>query len=78
MRAERGLARRLGEAGLSYSQVLDQVWFEAAADRLRDRRVKIIDIAFDLGYSDHAHFTRAFRRLAGVAPRTFRAQQLAA
>ena len=32
----------------------------------------VLDIALDVGYSDHAHFTRAFRRWTGVAPREFR------
>jgi AraC-like DNA-binding protein len=32
----------------------------------------VLDIALDLGYSDHAHFTRAFRRWTGMPPREFR------
>jgi AraC-like DNA-binding protein len=34
----------------------------------------LIDIAFASGYSDPAHFTRAFRRISGVSPRQFREQ----
>jgi len=39
---------------------------------LRDQRWSLGEIARMLGYSDHAHFTRAFHRWTGVAPRDFR------
>jgi len=40
--------------------------------------IRITEVALDLGYSDAAHFSRAFRRWAGVTPREFRDQQLGA
>jgi AraC-like DNA-binding protein len=39
---------------------------------LADPRVKVIDVSNELGYSDSANFTRAFRRWSGVAPQLFR------
>jgi AraC-like DNA-binding protein len=36
--------------------------------------MKIIDIAYKLGYEDLSHFTRAFRHLAGLSPREYRSQ----
>jgi len=36
--------------------------FATAAALLEETDTKILDIALDLGYSDHAHFTRAFRQ----------------
>jgi AraC-like DNA-binding protein len=41
---------------------------------LRDPDAKVTDIAHTLGYSDSAHFARAFRRIAGVNPRVYRRQ----
>jgi AraC-like DNA-binding protein len=70
----RTLQRRLARAGLTYSDVLDTVRYEHASRLLRDTDCRIIDVAFSSGYTDPAHFTRAFRRISGVAPRQFREQ----
>lgn len=68
----RSFQRRLTEENLNYSRLVDQVRFEAATTWLQDPSVQIIDIALELGYTDAANFTRAFRRWAGVSPREFR------
>ncbi len=68
----RTLQRRLHEAGLCYSRLIEEVRLSAAAQRLRAPGLKPVDIAFDAGYSDQANFTRAFRRWAGVPPSQFR------
>ncbi|MBX9840481.1 MAG: AraC family transcriptional regulator [Xanthobacteraceae bacterium] len=68
----RSLQRKLSSVGLTYSGLVDSVRFESAAKLLRDTQAKIIDVAFASGYTDPAHFTRAFRRISGVTPRDFR------
>jgi AraC-like DNA-binding protein len=68
----RSFQRKLSSAGVTYSDLLDGVLFENAAKLLRDTSAKIIDVAFSSGYTDPAHFTRAFRRFSGVTPREFR------
>lgn len=70
----RTLQRRLAAVGLSYSDVLDHVRFEAAADMLRNSDIKMIEVAYELGYRDPSSFSRAFRRLAGISPREYRRQ----
>ncbi len=74
----RTLQRRLGQHGLTYSDILARVRFDAAKHLLHDRELKVSDAAYALGYSDPAHFTRAFRRIAGVSPRRYRQEQTAA
>lgn len=73
----RTLQRRLKESGLSYSKALENARFNRGANLLKMPDVKIIDIAFSLGYEDPSHFSRAFRRVAGISPREYRQQQLA-
>jgi AraC-like DNA-binding protein len=68
----RSLQRRLADAGTSYKRLLTRERRAAAAHLLEKGNARILDIALDLGYSDHAHFTRAFRRWTGIAPREFR------
>ena len=68
----RSLQRELASAGLTYSRLFDQVRFEKGAELLRNTDARIIDIAFATGYTDPAHFARAFRRMAGITPREFR------
>jgi AraC-like DNA-binding protein len=70
----RSFQRKLAHVGLSYSDLLDTVRYENASKLLRDSNSKIIDIAFSSGYTDPAHFSRAFRRISGVTPRQFREQ----
>lgn len=70
----RTLQRRLALIGLSYSDILDTVRYEHASQLLRDTDCRVIDVAFSSGYTDPAHFSRAFRRMTGVTPRQFREQ----
>ena len=68
----RTLQRRLHAIGLTYAGVVQQARYEAAQQMLADRRRTIGEIARTLGYSDPAHFTRAFHRWTGRTPRAFR------
>ncbi len=72
----RTLQRRLADEGLTYARVVAQARHGLARRLLEDPERKVIDVALDLGYSDPAHFTRAFRGWTGMSPREFR-QQLA-
>ena len=68
----RSLQRKLAAAGLTYSGLLEQIRFNNAIKLLTVSENKIIDVAFSSGYTDPAHFTRAFRRISGCTPREFR------
>jgi AraC-like DNA-binding protein len=70
--SRRTLQRRLRERGTTYSDVLGRARLGLARRRLEDSSNKVIDIAYDAGYSDPAHFTNAFRRWTGLNPRAYR------
>lgn len=60
--------------GVSPAAMLRRRRLQRAAERLRqDADLDIADLAASLGYADHAHLTRDFRRTLGVVPRAYRA-----
>jgi AraC-like DNA-binding protein len=71
----RTLQRRLAGAGVSHDVLVAQTRFATAAAVLEQTSAKILDLALDLGYSDHANFTRAFRRWAGCSPREYQVRR---
>ncbi len=68
----RSLQRNLCKQGLSYSRLMDKVRYQKALAIMQDHDIPLIDVAYDLGYSDPANFSHAFKRWAGVSPRQFR------
>jgi AraC-like DNA-binding protein len=68
----RTLQRHLAEGGLTYSKLVDQVRFKQAVTLLQQPDGRLIEIASELGYTDPANFSRAFRRWAGVSPYEYR------
>jgi AraC-like DNA-binding protein len=75
--SERTLARRLADCGATYGELVDEVRFEAASRHLRDPDLPIGDVARYVGFADQSHFSRMFRRIAGLSPREFRKAQRA-
>ena len=71
----RTLQRRLKENALTYSDLIGEIRFEAAARLLRETDATALEIALEVGYEDPSHFSRAFKRIAGVSPREYRHQQ---
>lgn len=61
-------------AGVSLRRYLGRLRAGVAAHRLASGAGDLTDLALSLGYSDHSHFTNAFRREFGVAPSRFRAR----
>lgn len=53
-------------------QYLTQWRMQLAASRLRESDAKVVEVALDVGYESEAAFSRAFKRVVGVAPATWR------
>lgn len=59
--------------GVSPAAMIRRRRLQEAAEALRaDPRTDLSALAAELGYADHAHLTRDFRAVLGIAPRTYR------
>ena len=67
----RTLERRLSRWGASFESLLDEFRRIRSLQLIQQGTHSLTDIAFLVGYSDSAHFTRAFRRWTGSPPRDY-------
>ena len=70
--SERTLRRKLDLEGTSYSQILMRVRHALALDYLTATRLKIVDIASALSFSDVGSFRHAFKKWTGLSPNEYR------
>jgi len=68
------LYRRLKAEGLTFAKVLAELRRREALKLVRDPSLPVKEIAWRLGFSDPAAFSRAFKRWTGKSPQSFRAQ----
>ncbi|WP_425090235.1 AraC family transcriptional regulator ligand-binding domain-containing protein [Tropicimonas sp. S265A] len=68
----RSLQRILARDGVSYRAVLERVRMKRAKALISETERPLTHIAFDMGYSDPAHFSRAFSRYFGYPPSRLR------
>jgi AraC-like DNA-binding protein len=68
----RTLQRQLAEDGTSYRALLDRVRMERAKALIEESDLPMMQVSFDVGYGDPAHFSRAFARYFGHPPSRLR------
>ena len=68
----RSLQRRLLEEGTSYKALLSQMRQDMAKLHLKNSHLSLSDVAYLLGFSEQASFSRAFRRWYDMAPTDYR------
>ena len=58
--------------GFSIAAYRDQLRLRRALRRLGDPEIGLTELALELGYSSHSHFTARFRREFGLPPSALR------
>jgi AraC family transcriptional regulator len=56
------------------NQNILQCRIERAKQLLRTTQLPIMEIAFQVGCKNHSYFSKLFRKLTGMSPRTYRNQ----
>lgn len=59
------------ETGETLSDALARIRMETAKEMLKERRMKVYEVAEATGYSDSKIFTKAFKRMTGLTPKKF-------
>jgi AraC-like DNA-binding protein len=68
----RQMQRLLKYEKTSFRELTEQVLLKQAQLMLAEESMSILDIAFELGYTDAGNFTRAFKRWSGVSPSQYK------
>jgi AraC family transcriptional regulator len=66
------------QTGFSIAAYRDQLRLRRALRRMADPQASLTEIALELGYSSHSHFTARFRREFGLPPSVLREAEPAA
>lgn len=64
----RTIDRHLKKEGIGFRELSDKVRFERACDLLCMPGSSVTEVAAQLGFSDAANFSRAFKRVLGMSP----------
>ena len=64
------------QEGKNFSEILNQIRINKAKDLLKNPALRIADIAEQVGFMDVAHFSRVFKKTAGVSPNEYRNTRL--
>lgn len=68
----RTIQRRLANDKTTYREVIERLVLNQTLELLADNDLSITHIALKTGYSDSAHFTRAFKRMMNTTPKAYR------
>ncbi|MEB6676970.1 AraC family transcriptional regulator [Acinetobacter haemolyticus] len=66
------LQRYLQQQGVEFHRLKQEISIERAIDLLENSSFTITHIAYELGYSNPANFTRAFNKVIGCSPQSYR------
>ena len=61
------------QIGVTPYRLVQEIRIEAAKGLLLDKQCSLSSIAVEVGFSDHAHFSKTFKSKTGMSPSEFRA-----
>ena len=64
------------ETGTGFLDLLNRMRIDLAKELLADPRRRVVDVAYDSGFADVAHFSKTFKKLTEKTPGEYRASVL--
>ena len=64
------------ETGMTINDYLTEIRVNKAQEILRDRQIKLLDVARRVGYLDNNYFTKVFKRAMRMTPSEYRKNHL--
>jgi AraC-like DNA-binding protein len=71
--SQRTLGRKLADEGLNFTEIFQHLRRDLAVRYIDDRKLRVSQIAWLLGFRDVSAFTHACKRWTGKTPRQMRA-----
>lgn len=68
----RTFQRKMREEGITYSRLYNKLRIKTASRLLRQTDTSLTEIGFVCGFSDSAHFSREFKKVQMMTPKTYR------
>ncbi len=62
--------------GAGIGEYVHRLRVRASCEQILEPEIPIAEISLAFGFADQSHFTRAFRRVAGMTPAAFRSQMI--
>lgn len=56
------------ETGTTFSKYVNKVRIEKSKNIILDQSLKLVDVAYLVGFGDQSHFSKSFRKVVGVTP----------
>ena len=72
----RSMQRRLSEEGTSFSHIVQATRETMSGQYIRENKLSLSEIAYLLGFSEQANFSRAFKRWYQCSPSDYRKEVL--
>ena len=60
------------EMGESFTAYLNRVRIEHSCALLRQKQLRLVDIALMVGFEDQSYFTKVFKKITGISPLCYR------
>lgn len=70
--SSRTMQRKLNAYNVNFADLLDEIRFVLAKEKLQDNELSLSEISFLLGFSEQSSFTRAFKRWNSNTPLQYR------